>query len=452
VSRIREEFGTNVPLSFVLSNPTVQQLSDYVATNKNNYNDNNNNNNDHATSLPPSAIADLKFDPSQCVGSAVKEPWTHISNAKNVLLTGATGFLGSVLLEELLRSFPALTVTCIVRGDSDAHARERLMSQLANRKICLESHVAERVVVVCADLSVGALGLEAKQFQSLCRSVDLVFHCAANVNWMLPYDSLRVSNVLPCFALIRLCTTFKRKALFHVSTITCSPMRTRATGEYETFEGFAESSWASLIGPYGQSKWVAEEILRACVCVGLPLCILRPANIMAHTLTGAGNTTDFMHRYLRSAVCVGVAIVDDIPFNCTPVDWVSAAIVKIANLCTDDDSNHLLSGTRPLHLTNNHCPTYKLIGHLLVGLFAHIKLVSYDVFRSTLLSYPQPSQLDLYGVLPLFGPTSSWLRASLANCDVSDSIVGQCGEVTEQQLLVWLQHLKQSKFLAEYNK
>jgi thioester reductase-like protein len=48
-------------------------------------------------------------------------------SARHVLLTGATGFLGSTLLDELLTRTEA-HVTCLVRSDRERHSRRSCQS------------------------------------------------------------------------------------------------------------------------------------------------------------------------------------------------------------------------------------------------------------------------------------------------------------------------------------
>lgn len=54
---------------------------------------------------------------------------------KNVLLTGATGFMGKVLLEKLLRSCPKIkAIYVLVRYKSGKTSQERV-EELINRKV-----------------------------------------------------------------------------------------------------------------------------------------------------------------------------------------------------------------------------------------------------------------------------------------------------------------------------
>ena len=55
---------------------------------------------------------------------------------KKVFITGATGFIGKVLIEKLLRSCPEIDlIYCLIRQKKGKHAEDRL-SDLLNDKVC----------------------------------------------------------------------------------------------------------------------------------------------------------------------------------------------------------------------------------------------------------------------------------------------------------------------------
>ena len=88
--------------------------------------------------LPPQCARDVE-DLRRFVHSTIgrERPAAPVSprDFKEVLLTGANGFVGRFLLRALLRQNPSLTVHCLVRGDSSAHARERLRTAMENAEI-----------------------------------------------------------------------------------------------------------------------------------------------------------------------------------------------------------------------------------------------------------------------------------------------------------------------------
>jgi thioester reductase-like protein len=117
-------------------------------------------------------------------------PLAEIFNQRRLLLTGATGFLGKVLLFLLLRDHQEIgRLYLLIRGDSksslnrfrreilDSPAINSLRGRLGGG---FDRYVEERVSVVCGDLAEADL---LSGGQSLAPgSIDAVIHCAGLVN------------------------------------------------------------------------------------------------------------------------------------------------------------------------------------------------------------------------------------------------------------------------------
>nr|WP_247884834.1 non-ribosomal peptide synthetase [Azospirillum formosense] len=114
-----------------------------------------------------------------------------------VLLTGATGYLGAYLLRELL-SDPARKVTALVRGGDDGAARVRLGRVLAGYFGAVNGAalIADpRLTVRAGDLRRDGLDLTPTAHGALAEGVWAVFHCAANVNHFGHYTEFHADNV-----------------------------------------------------------------------------------------------------------------------------------------------------------------------------------------------------------------------------------------------------------------
>lgn len=73
-------------------------------------------------------------------------------------------------------------------------------------------------VQVFGDLSKENFGLEKEEFDSLCRSIDVIYHVAAYVNSVLPYASLKKANVIGTKQIVDFALNMKDKLLIYVST------------------------------------------------------------------------------------------------------------------------------------------------------------------------------------------------------------------------------------------
>ncbi|TGD71826.1 NAD-dependent epimerase/dehydratase family protein [Mangrovimicrobium sediminis] len=234
-----------------------------------------------------------------------------------VLLTGATGFLGRFLaiawLEQLAKTGGRLVL--IARGADAQDARRRVESALATDPALLE-HFRElawdHLEVVAGDLAAPDLGLDADNLQSLAERVDVIVHCGAHVNHVLPYKQLFAANVAGTADLVRLAITGKRKRIHYISTLGVSTVCKsglvdetsdirEAAPECELREDYANG--------YGVSKWASEVLLReAHDDFGLPVCVFRPGMILAHSQYGGQlNVPDMFTRLLYSLAVTGVA-------------------------------------------------------------------------------------------------------------------------------------------------
>jgi thioester reductase-like protein len=196
-----------------------------------------------------------------------------LASAGRVLLTGATGFLGSWLAKELLEGGNA-TLVCLVRPGT-VDARERL-------RVCLEaigvsaSTLDDRVRVIEGDLSDPQLGLERHRFYALAADVDSICHAAADVNWALPYRALRGANVLGTIDLLRIAAA--RSLPFHfVSSLSVCCSTSAPDVVDEGHDALVHLRGIHL--GYAQTKVVSEALVREAGRRGLPITIYRPALI-----------------------------------------------------------------------------------------------------------------------------------------------------------------------------
>src|SRR5689334_2119460 len=97
------------------------------------------------------------------------------------VLTGATGFVGSLVLERLIKRGDP--VVALIRADDDFDARRRL-EELAENTWGDTSVVAD-VEAFASDLESDGLGLTPDAFDALARRSGAIVHCAASVKFDL---------------------------------------------------------------------------------------------------------------------------------------------------------------------------------------------------------------------------------------------------------------------------
>lgn len=146
-----------------------------------------------------------------------------------VLLTGASGFLGKVVLYELLRRREQLAigrVHLLLRPRNGAGAAQRLREELLASP-CLATlpvGAMQHVAPVDGDCEREGVGLAAEARAALVERVTHVVHCAASVEFHLPVARAAEANVASALHVLELARACPRlAALVSVSTAYVTP-------------------------------------------------------------------------------------------------------------------------------------------------------------------------------------------------------------------------------------
>ncbi|MET8681914.1 thioester reductase domain-containing protein [Streptomyces sp. NPDC004647] len=253
-------------------------------------------------------------------------PFSHQADPvppRRILLTGATGYLGSHLLLDLLRQRDA-HVVCLVRAADDAAAERRLADALASFDQPWSSEVRRRVTVLAADLRQPRLGLSQEGWESLAQEIDAIVNVAAAVDFLRGYPSLRQTNVLGPLVLAELATTGRPKPLHHISSVAVF----NEVGIEKMGEDDPVAHIDRLFAGYDKSKWAAEAVLRRAREHGLTVTFLRPGAIGGHTRTGVYNPRD-----LSTGLIGAFSRYRTVPafkfMNLAPVDWISKVAAAV---------------------------------------------------------------------------------------------------------------------------
>ncbi|XP_075568148.1 fatty acyl-CoA reductase 1 isoform X9 [Pelecanus crispus] len=143
---------------------------------------------------------------------------------KNVLLTGATGFMGKVLLEKLLRSCPKVkAVYVLVRHKAgqtpEARVGEITSCKLFDRLRDEQPDFREKIIVITSELTQPELNLSETIKEELIECINIIFHCAATVRFNETLRDAVQLNVTATQQLLFLAQQMKNLEVFmHVST------------------------------------------------------------------------------------------------------------------------------------------------------------------------------------------------------------------------------------------
>lgn len=279
--------------------------------------------------LPAALKADSVLDEDIKPTDAKMKP---INDADVVLLTGVTGFLGAFLLNDLLQNTSA-KIICLIRckdpSEDDIPAGiARIRRNMVDFGIWNDG-IMERLEILPGNLSRKRFGLAPETFQSLAQRVDVIVHVAAAVNLVYPYAALRNDNVGGTREVLRLACV-GNSTVQYISTNGVLPPSQGGWPEEATLG--IEHVATKLIDGYGQSKWVAEQLVMEAGRRGLPVRIHRCGTISGHSNTGAANAWDLLNALIVESIRIGkYPDVEGWRAEMTPVDFVSKAIVHLAN-------------------------------------------------------------------------------------------------------------------------
>ena len=249
----------------------------------------------------------------------------------NVLLTGATGFLGVHVLYEIIKHTNS-SVYCLVRKGRANSIENRLKSMLVYYfSDAMDNLFGERIIPIEGDITDAEIiaGIDKYDFRT-------VINCAASVKHFSNDDSLERINVNGVENLISLCVKTDRR-LVQVSTTSVAGVNVnrkfppeKKIHENELYFG------QDLSNKYIDTKFRAEKaVLEAVANDNLDGKIIRVGNLMSRHSDGEfqvnANTNGFM-RFLRAYAAIGkfpVSSMDE-AVEFSPIDYTAAAVICLA--------------------------------------------------------------------------------------------------------------------------
>ncbi len=244
--------------------------------------------------------------------------------AGDVLLTGATGFVGMELLARYLERTDR-RVVALVRASCDAEAQARVGAVLENLFGSCHVDHAHRVDAIAGELTAPGLGLPPAKRDALAERVQTIVHSAASVAFTLPLEEARAINLegtcrmLDFAELARDRSGIDRYA--HVSTAYVAGNHAGRFGErdLDLGQGFHNS--------YEQSKFEAEQLVRS--RPGVPFTIMRPSIVVGDRRSGwtaAFNVLYFPLRAFARGLFTAVPAIPSAPVDVVSIDYVADAI------------------------------------------------------------------------------------------------------------------------------
>jgi NAD(P)-dependent dehydrogenase (short-subunit alcohol dehydrogenase family) len=235
-------------------------------------------------------------------------------------VTGATGFIGRHVVEQLLRNREG-DVHVLVRDDS----REKLDALLARWP------EADRVKPVVGDLQRPNLGHDDAWVEAHRGTIEHVFHLAAIYDMTAPEDISERLNVAGTRHAVELANALGARHLHHASSVA-------VTGDYRgMFREDMFDEGQRQPSPYHRTKFESERIVRELSAV--PWRVYRPAIVIGHSQTGEMDKIDGPYYFFKLIQKARNALPQWFPLvgpelgwtNIVPVDYVARAMDHIAH-------------------------------------------------------------------------------------------------------------------------
>ena len=277
----------------------------------------------------------------------------------NILLAGATGYLGIHILADFLDNDKG-TAYCLVRGKDLGDSSARL-NKLLDFYFGSKYANADRIQVICADLQKDNFGLEEIVYNKLIETVDTVVNAAASVKHYGSYQYFYEANVKTTKRLIAFCKTANAQ-LIHTSTLSVSGNSfadefTGYTSENE--KHFFESSLyigQPLDNVYARSKFEAEKAVLDAMADGLQANIMRMGNLTNRLSDGQFQknyeSNAFLQRVkgvLELGIFPDYLIKDTNYAEFTPIDEAASAVMTIARHFSTEQTVFHINSTKVIH-------------------------------------------------------------------------------------------------------
>ncbi|MCU0612744.1 MAG: AMP-binding protein, partial [Candidatus Eisenbacteria bacterium] len=325
-----------------------------------------------------------------------------------ILVTGATGFVGTRVIRELLHL--RLPIAAVVRTPPD-EAAARLTRAWWDWPD-LAALIGTAVHPCAGDLTKPGLGLSPAD-AALLRDTSHVVHVAADIRLQAPLEELRGVNRDGTGRVLELARSFRSlQRVLHVSTAYVAGNRPGSVGEQDLSAEFG------FRNGYELSKFEGEQLVRGAMA-SLPATVVRPGMVVGDSVTGAVATFNTFYLpvrlYLQRRLHLA-PVSPSLRLPLVPVDYVARSI---AVLLTDPRA----AGST-VHLVPPHeaSPTVSALVDAVRGWALHHLDVRLP--RPLFLPIPVPRRLRTFraghspgGTLWALLPYSFGLRLQRENAD-----------------------------------
>lgn len=324
------------------------------------------------------------------------------NNLGNVLLIGATGYLGIHILETLLNG-ECEKIYLIIRKEPGMTIEQKLVNKLHyyfGEKY--DKYIGNKIIILHGDMTSDGFGLPEDRLEEIGNSVSTVINSAAKVAHYGNYADFYKANVMSVEKIIDFAKRFKIK-IFHISTLSVSG--NAFFEQYYLEQGFEKEKIFSennfyigqnLENVYVRTKFEAEQKILNSILDGMDAYVLRVGNLMPRYSDGKFqdniNENAYLNRLkaLMELGCIPEELLNGY-LEFSPIDSTAMAIYKILK-CTNTEN-------RIYHLFNhNHVEAKEIIDDI-----AHfgidMEIVKNNEFKEKIKTEMKEKNSDIINML-----------------------------------------------------
>lgn len=220
---------------------------------------------------------------------------------RNILVTGATGFVGKYLVSKLLEN-PNNRLFLLIRSKKKLTAVDRCKNIFDLNNNALQN----QIIPIDGELTKPLFNLSKKEFDVLAKKITTIYHTAATIKFNLPISEARSINV--------------------EGTKTCLLLAKKSGANFERFHHISTAYVNRMLGEkerafnntYEQTKYEAELLFQ-----NIPFTIYRPSIVSGSSDTGEISSSSVIYKFiiLLSRQILSVLPVDDsFSINIIPVN------------------------------------------------------------------------------------------------------------------------------------
>ncbi|KAL7738540.1 hypothetical protein ACLKA6_006845 [Drosophila palustris] len=280
---------------------------------------------------------------------------------KTVFITGASGFLGRVIVEKLLRATEVSRIYVLIRAKREKSSQERLeewkSDALFGVLLKTKPNMLDRVVSIAGDCQEPDLGISSKDRELLKKETQVVIHSAATVNFSDPLHIALDTNTRATYLMLQLAKEMGHLMAFvHVSTaysncvihhitehfypghLSCSVdkvFKLRDMFDNDLIDSMGPALLDKFPNTYTYTKALAEQVVQK-EADQLPVCIFRPGSIIATSREPVPGWIDNIYGPIAMIYGAAIGVLRVAPVlgkgrsNIVPVDFCANVVLASA--------------------------------------------------------------------------------------------------------------------------